>query len=362
MKKRTFIALMLTGALALASCSKAPEETKKHRKERETTAEETTAEETAAPTPVPTNAPTSTPTPTPVPHPEADPIDADEDQYAIMMAQIDAIEEENAGSSYQIRNVYNRELGIYYWVLTAYYGDTSHEYVVRDGESIEVDESSDEPDVKLSYDEITSIPFLADTSESWLFGMSEIVDSIEDGRYFGRVIGFSEDGTRMWLSIGTPIVLERSFVETLEVGDSIGYSAYGEELTITEISSYGDVNSYSLSNGYFLSANYCEDPENELMVTGDNDCPFAGDPVIVEVPVSSSCTVTDTYDLLGTIEGYDEIELTGNPILDSYWWYFQSNSPYDGVYSSNGWYGCYGLAYPVVISGGEVVSINVEWR
>lgn len=310
------------------------------------------------PTPTVTPIPTPTPTPTPV----ADPIDADEDQYAIVMDEIETIEAEHPGSCYQLEQERDRENDTCYWVLTSYYEETSHEHVIRNGEMSEIGTSSDEPTVMLSYEEITSIPFLVDTSESWRFGRNEIVDTIADGRYFGGVIGFSQDGTRMWLSIGTPIVLERSFVETLEVGDSIGYSVYGEELIVTDISTYGDTPFYSLSNGYFLSGDYCEDPENEYMVTGDNDCPCAFDPVIVEVPVSSSCTVTDTYDRLGTVEGYDEIEPTGNPILDSYWWYFQSNVPYGNVYASNGWYCSDGLAYPVVISGGEVVSINIEWR
>lgn len=375
MKKRTLIALMLIGALALSSCSNMPEETE------ETTTETTavtTVETTAAPTPTrrPTPFPTSTPTPIPSPsptprptitppppEPEADPIDADEDQYAIIMAQIDTIEAEHEGSFYQIQKVFHRNLDIDYWVLTAYYEDTSHKYVIKDGEIMEFDESSDEPWVMLPYDEITSIPFLVDTSNSWYFEMSEMVDSIEDGRYFGEVIGFSEDGTRMWLCIGKPIILEQSFVESLEVGDSIGVTIDGEELTIAEIYESGDgTPSVTLSNGWYMySYSYCEDPDTELIAMRD-DNPCFYDRVIVEVPVSSSCTLTDTYATLGTIEGYDEIELTGNPILDSYWWYFQSNVIYSQVYSSNGWYYCHGLAYPVVISGGEVVSINVEWR
>lgn len=169
---------MLTGALALSSCSNMPEETE------ETTTETTavtTVETTAAPTPTrrPTPFPTSTPTPIPSPsptprptitpappEPEADPIDADEDQYAIIMAQIDTIEAEHEGSFYQIQMVFHRNLDIDYWVLTAYYEETSHKYVIKDGEIMEFDESSDEPWVMLSYDEITSIPFLVDTSNS----------------------------------------------------------------------------------------------------------------------------------------------------------------------------------------------------
>ena len=85
----------------------------------------------------------------------------------------------------------------------------------------------------------------------------------------------------------------------------------------------------------------------------------------VELPVSDSCVVTDTYDLL-----YDDVDMsgvtpTGNPIFDSCYWYVNtevSNYPMNDDLQ-DGWYrDCYGLLYPIEIRNGEVVRLNIEWR
>jgi hypothetical protein len=88
MKKRTVISLVLTGAIVLAACGKAPEKDsdKKTHETTEAAVEETTEETTSetsvrptarptatpTPTPRPTVAPTATPTPKPTPTPVPD--------------------------------------------------------------------------------------------------------------------------------------------------------------------------------------------------------------------------------------------------------------------------------------------------
>ncbi len=97
--KKTKVLAFLMAATMLASCSKAPEETEKTRKERETTTTTTTEETTEAtptpePTPTPTPAPTETPTPTPIPTPEPNPY---ENEY---VTDLCADYEDLAGSGY----------------------------------------------------------------------------------------------------------------------------------------------------------------------------------------------------------------------------------------------------------------------
>lgn len=368
MKKKKVLAIFLA-ATTLASCGKAPEETAEETTKETTvatttTAEETTAQTTAAPTATPTPRPTSAPTPTPAPAVTADPMDADEDQYGVFMAQIDAIEAEYPGSVYSISRSYGSDD---HWILVSVFDNVERRYVISGGviEMVSEESIEDAEPFGLSYDTIKCLPFLLETDE-YNFGLrfEGAADTLDDGRYFGSVLGVSTDGTRLLLLIGSPMVLDSSFVESLNEGDSIGYSDFTGDITVSRIVTEDTNTYYYLSNGCFLSHDYCES-DDTYMVSGDSDCPYVGSAMLVEVPVSSSCEVTDTYDMLcGMDEGYDPDAPSDNPITGSYWWYLGTGDIeyIQFTYRSNGWYGGTGHAFPVVIRNNEVVSINIEWR
>ena len=366
MKNKKVIALLMAAAM-LVSCGKVPEETTERTTEETTTtttAEETTEETTRTTIATTAYRPTATPTPTPVPEPPADPIDADEDQYGIFMAQIDAIETEYPGGVYRIDRSYSDG---YYWILVSIADHVERKYVIKNGEIEMISEESleEEDSFGLTYDTIKRLPLLLETDE-YSFGLlfDGVADTLDNGRYFGSVLGVSQDGTRLLLLVGRPMELDRSFVESLNEGDSIGYSDYTGDITVTSIDDYGSGRLYHLSNGHHLSSNYCED-EDTYMVASDNDCPYVGSVTLAEVPVSPSCAVTDTFDMLyGMSDEYDPDAPSDNPITGSYWWYMGINGNEYAQFpaASNGWYMCNALAYPVVIQNGQAVSVNLEWR
>ena len=368
--KKTKILAILMAATMLASCGKAPvEETT----EETTTEETTTAEETtsATPTPMPTLTPTPRPTatPTPTPDPTGDPIGSSEDQYPIIMGFVDELEA-SAPGEYRY-NVFTRFTDDdRYWVLEVF-GDNTHDaYMVVDGEIVETwapsSSGSDRSEDALTYDELNRLPCLIPD----VFSPStdaEYPDSLADGTYVGSIIAMSEDGTRLYMYVSEVVTFDRAFAGSLQVGDSIGCSVNGRELTVTDIRTETDQNGeeqimyVELSDSCSLGL-YDGIGDDDTFVLKQDSCPYFEERYVVELPVSPSCEVTDTYDILVELPGYEDLVLTGNPLLDSYWWYAQNDPSYDLVLHSNGWYQCGGLLFPVEVRNGEIVRVNIEWR
>jgi len=310
---------------------------------------------------------TPTPTPEPTPHEiEGDDFNADEDQYSIFMEKIDDIEAEFPGSSYAIVGRTGD-----YWLLIASSDGEVHFYVICDGEITETESGIDLENVALSsYEGIRSIPYLG-SDASWYYH-SECVTSLDDGIYYGEMLAISEDGTRIYVCAGNAVTFDRSYMETLSEGDQITYTMNGVAWvrTIDRISEYTDDNgvvhhTYWLDDwDLWIEDDYDGNPDiMMLMSSSGNPCREYN--YTVELPVSDSCVVTDTYDLL-----YDDVDMsgvtpTGNPIFDSCYWYVNTentNYPMNDDLQ-DGWYrDCYGLLYPIEIRNGEVVRINIEWR
>ena len=373
MKKRTITALMLIGALALSSCSKAPvEETTEETTitEETTTVSETTAAATPTPTPRPTLTPTPRPTatPTPTPDPTGDPITSDDDQYPIIMGFVDELEASAPGEYRYI--IFSRSSdNDAYWVLAVFGDNTSEAYIVVDGEMVETAMPANyhySADEALTYDELKSFPCLISESDRPSTD-AEYPDSLADGTYVGSIIAMSEDGTRLYMYVSEVVAFDRSFAESLQVGDSIGCSVNGQELTVTDIGTETDENGeeqllyVSLSNSCHLNP-YPGIGDDDTFVLWRYSCPYFEERYVVELPVSPSCEVTDTFDVLVELPEYADQVPTGNPLLDSYWWYVHSGDSYVPALYSNGWYQCSGLLFPVEVRNGEIVRVNIEWR
>ena len=195
------------------------------------------------------------------------------------------------------------------------------------------------------------------------------VETVDDGVYFGSLIGISEDGTRARFKIGEPLEFTQEFVDSLEVGDALGvFDNNGTELTITSVSDtpngrrlYIDDNSLFFTNAY-------SEFTDSVLICSDSVNPVTINDVYVELPISSNCVITDTYYMLDNdnedpvYEDWQEGEPSGVPLFDSFFWCYENHNPWTNIALTDGWYNARSIAYPVVVNNGEVTGLNLEWR
>ena len=357
------LVLLVSMLTSIASCSKEEIEETTEEETTTTTTEETTEETTTA-----APAPTATPTPRPSPTPaetteETEEEEVDYDAYEVIMNGIDEIEATDPGNYLYQCGYSNRA-----WHLYTLRGDENSEYTIENGE-LELTDTSvvENPEYAQSfftYDEMKMLPLLPSHLGSVRSG--EFVSSIEDDTYFGIMLAVSEDGRYGLFYIGTPVEFDQSYVDSLQVGDEIGY----EDIYVTDIRENGSNRWITLSrDDLFFSPQYYDFTGTQLLCS-DSVNPVRENEVLVVLPISTSCTVTDTYYILtGTDnDGYTSWQTsdrTGVPFFDSYFWYYLNNPAYlhNVEVSSTGWYDFgYSLAYPVVVTNGEVTLMNLEWR
>ena len=194
------------------------------------------------------------------------------------------------------------------------------------------------------------------------------VDAVDDGIYFGELIGVSEDGTYGRFLIGEPLGLSPEFVYSLEAGDGIGiYDLDGVEITIVDVIEHEDGSRYPIidDDEFFLSGQYYE-YTNEILICAPSVNPVTVNDVYVDLPISSDCVITDSYWILNVEDSvYDDwqaLEPSGVPLMDSFFWYYVNHDPWVELTLTDGWYDARALAYPVVVSNGEVTVLNLEWR
>ena len=372
MKKRTMIAL-LTAASLLVSCSKeAPAETTTEGTTTEaTTTEENTVESESSETTETTPTPSPTPEPTPVPTPPGDIRSEGSNQYDMFMAKIDEIEASVPGQ-YGYQFSIDRNCCI----LTVYDGTTKVMYVISDGEIIEyVPEVQHDYsfDPYLSYEDIRSIPFLCDTRFSFdTLGeervefnspVTDVVDSVPDGMYFGSLVGLSSDGTSALIVAGTPISFDRDEILSLEIGDPIGFMDFTvADIQVNEEYDYVQIDlsseSYDIGNLHLTNNPYIDG--SELYLCEDSRDWMLQDAVIVQVPVSPSVELGGNYEnMLYGPDGYEpeDLVITGNALLDSGYW-----ALLDPSYGSNGWISCSGGLEPVMIENGQIIYMAIGYR
>ena len=150
------------------------------------------------------------------------------EQYNLFMKKIDEVEASEPGAyKYAIGASKDRKTETYSFVLMTVKGVYTTCYAVVDGELVKLDSTPGELKVStqgaLSYEDIKRLPCLVDTwyllhNEVTETGISEnlytpIVDSIEDGEYYGEIIGISEDGTRLLLKLGKPVILDYEYID-----------------------------------------------------------------------------------------------------------------------------------------------------
>lgn len=367
MKKRIMIALLMSATM-LVSCSQAEvEETVKEETTTTTTAEETTEETTEE---------TAAPAESEEQEPVADLITGGGDQYNTFMDKIDEIEAQDPGGyRYAFSIEYDNAQEGYFYTLAVIHGDDNIKYVILDGEIEEYTEgevNDFECESALYYEQIRQLPCLISTSGLTHYELSDGIadyhaptvdlDEPADGTYFGQLVGVTENGSSLLMVIGTPVSFDRDEILALEVGDPIGYN----DLTIEEIFVNEETGYVSVTLGdprLILSACDEADP-SRLYLCGDSDAWILEDAFIAEVPVSSSCVVESTAANFFDMSGYDDMEPTGNPLMDSEYAYAMGLNEWNPsrYADNNGWVLPYGVIEPVEITNGEVTRIFIGFR
>lgn len=203
-----------------------------------------------------------------------------------------------------------------------------------------------------------------------------IVGSVPDGRYFGYILGVSEDGRYACLSLGHNIEITEDEFNAYAVGDTLQYARYEDgsdvvTLTVTRVyeADWGhevefddyDIPSFAQGSYAAVSSDYV------LMEESDN--PVVCDLCVCILPLSDDCDISDTYEYLLNFDGDDAVagyetwaaEQTSGGITASSYWYYETE--YTDYYDlSDGWYRIGGLVYPLTIENGQITSMSIEWR
>ena len=309
-----------------------------------------------------------TPTPTPVPV-IPDTVDTEADQYSIIMDGIDEIEGSEPGEFlYYVDRCYSSDIDSEYLVLSAVNGDMRYKYCISGGEIVLFDTSVINDEDLLSryftYDEIKRFPLFPEHMITERTG--QFADTLSDGTYFGALLAVSEDGRYGLFYLGTPVGFDRTTVDSLQEGDEVGYDG----LTVSLITENEGGRCITLGEGYlYFTPNY-ESFTGTILLSSSGDNPITQDDTMVVLPISEACTVTDNYAALSGQESpvytqWQEAERTRDPFFDSFFWRYVQDERFEGepILSSTGWYDLrFTLAYPVVVTGGEVSQMNLEWR
>ena len=367
MKNRKILAAVLALAM-LTGCAK--EDTATEPPETETTpvTTATTTVETAAPTPtpMPTAASTDAPEPTTPTQafPEADEYDPDVDYYSEIMSFVASLEEEAPGENRYFFRFPNYD----YMSLIVIHADGSvYEYIRSGGEYIVRNEGDLEvtcyEDYTLDAESFAQIPCLYEMGASAVYSFVEGVPA--DGTYSGNILALSEDGNSVVITCETFIQYDEDYVLSLEVGDVVEIPGM-DPATVTEINM--DTEIIFLDNN-LLIRDCCantDDAAGWYLASRDGDYAY---PVIegtYELPISASCTVTETSSMdwdYETLEGYRaQIEASDTPFAASCMGHRLTDN---AVFTNNGYYVSDTLRSSASIfyevRDGEIVNIDIDY-
>ena len=234
------------------------------------------------------------------------------EQYNLFMNKIDELEASEPGAyKYAIGAAENRKTETYYFVLMAVKGVYVKCYTVSDHEMIELDSNPGDLKVStqgaLSYEDIKKLPCLVDT---WYLLHEEvketgiqanmntpIVDSIEDGEYYGELVGISEDGTSVLLKLGKPVILDYDYIDK-EVApfDEIGFKDFIKTVDKVEAEDqrYGLVitsPTYDFGTEFAVVSYYTIRGRTNKGYICYDYMYWAEDYVIIELPLAKDCKV-----------------------------------------------------------------------
>ena len=315
------------------------------------------------------------PSPTPTPMPIADPCDIHSDQYRIIMNKMEELETTSPGLyKFNIAAVTDENNQFCYFVLTTYRDSEEKHFVVYNGKLTKVEDVPFKIRPKINnartYEELKSLPFLLDSQmllhdevlsdgKPGIDIQTPIASKIEDGEYYGRLMGISEDGTRILVKIGKPVVLSYDKLKGLNPGDSVGY----KDFKVTENKQNKIfVESQMLSNFYSYSFQRYESErrstDKAFLMYNTNT--WLDDTVIIELELAKSCRVFVVNEY---VSNYDDMpedwKINGSTMQKTLLFSERINDPFLISAKNNGWYPIeYGVIKSIVIENGQVIEME----
>lgn len=234
------------------------------------------------------------------------------EQYNLFMNKIDEVEESEPGTyKYAIGASKDRKTDTYSFVLMTVKGINTTCYGVVDGVLVKLDSKPADLHVStrgaLSYDEIKRLPCLIDTSylmhdEITEDGIIEDlytphVDSMEDGEYYGEILGITADGSRVLLKIGKPVILDYDYVmNEVGNGETVGFKDFikTEEKVDYEDQTFGIVitsQTYDFGEEFVLKRYHTVRGYTEKVYVLYDYTYWTEDYVIIELPLAEDCKV-----------------------------------------------------------------------
>ena len=363
--------IMIFSAVSCSRDTSSEDEDETEGYESETEEEEESEPETEVTTVVTseeTTVPSETTETEPAPEERPSTIDISE-QYDLFTAFAAGEYENDPGAKFSfITNYYDGEL---YWMLAAGYSDGSTVVYKTEDSAVVPAEDNEISDNAQYYAETTVIPYEQFKDYPCIIDMDlygapyEITESIPDGFYYGEALAFSMDGNYALVQYGKGVIYTEDEYNALSVGDTVTYPGWdGEDHIATVISVDDGWVTFDDSDVWFVQGAYTPDPTQYCLLTY-SDNPLYSYEGVALLPISDECEVTDTFGMLYTDLEWTDYNLepkTGEPLLDSFYFYLETHVPFASHYVSNGWMETYGLLYPIVVTDGQVTVLNIEWR
>ena len=363
--KTRIIALLLTASLALSAAGCTDSSTRSGRdrdddgnssidKNPTEQTEQTTASETQV------TATTAEPTET-----TAASVDTGSDayNYFVFMNYAYNYNSEHPGLEYGFERNYIDDHSEWTLVISDPDAGTSDVYIGCDDVFPELYETRDFISSNATnYDTFIQLPVMTEIGHCQSAG--DIYEAPADGRYFGSMLGATDDGTCILVALGEAIVLTEAEYNALEVGDIIpGHPTWNSDLdlVVTDITGSGSSREVEVCDGeMWFSHSYAENP-TDYVLTEASDNPVYTQTYLYGLDLAEDCEVTDTYSFLAGDSAF-AVDFEAGPLVNSvYWHYSREIDPYRSELIGE-WYEMDGLAYPVVVENGVVTAINIEWR
>ena len=321
------------------------------------------------------------PTPTPVPTScsMADFCDVPSNQYSLFMNKIDEIEASDPGKyKYNLKAVLDRDTERYYFVMAAHYEyedkfKKTMWFVVLDGEIKQLDmiPENAEPyrNYARTYKEIKSLPYLVDTEELLHFEIDKYGHSLDsktpfastlnDGEYFGDIIGISEDGKSMLFKVGKPVIMSCIKLNTLNPGDPVGFKDFVFD---HKEGSYYYVKSASMIylNTMFFQQYIDRKGETDKAYLKNGLFYWIEDTVIVEVPLSNQCRIFDNSEYAIHYSDLPESWIENGSLIANTRFFKALKERIVGTTSNSGWLSGSMPVHSLIIKKGEATVIECD--
>ena len=320
-----------------------------------------------------------------------DPCVTTSEQYDLFMGKINELEKSEPGSyQFVISAAQDKTTERYFFVLITVKGVYAKCYTVVSGELTELESKPADLGISTasakSYEDIRKLPFLVDTSyllhnEVREEGIKKdlptpVADTVEDGDYYGEIIGVKEDGTAVLLKIGKPVILDYNYInDEVEPGSMIGFKDF---IKMNDKVEFEDKHngivvtspSYDFDTVfYFDQYRTNRGITNKAYLKYDFDY-WADDYVIVELPLAEDCKVYNYGEYFKAGKEYDpNWDENGDPMTHTLF-FVQLRREKDSYPYDSGWiiitsdlhtsYTSKASATSVIVENGQVKILEMH--